>query len=149
MKAERAERSREAREYLLTYRTMKREAADVEQRMTQLRLKYALPKAIQYSNMPSSHDHNKDLSDYMAAFEDLENRLIRKYTECIGKEVDIYTKIDKMTDQLEREVLKYRYIDLTPENKLRSWKSVAAKMNYDVSTVVRIHGRALLNFPLD
>lgn len=146
---EAAERSREAREYLLEYRSAKREAADMELRLTQLRLKYALPKAIQYSTMPSAHDHNRDLSDYMAAFEELEDYLIKKHTNCIGKEVDIYMRLDMMEDELEREVLKFRYIDLTPENKLRSWKSVANKMNYDISTVVRIHGRALLNFPLD
>ena len=99
---EAAERSREAREYLLEYRSAKREAADMELRLTQLRLKYALPKAIQYSTMPSAHDHNRDLSDYMAAFEELEDYLIKKHTNCIGKEVDIYMRLDMMEDELER-----------------------------------------------
>lgn len=137
-----------AKEYLLRYKWARREAADMELRITQLRLRYGAPSAINYSDMPKAHN-NSDLSDYAVELEQLTDYLIEKYQRCIGIEVDVYKRVDSMSDQLEREVLRLRYIDITPQGRLLDWKSIAARMHYDVSTVVRIHGQALKHFPLD
>jgi hypothetical protein len=130
-----------AKEYLLRYKWAKREAQDIELRITQLRLRYGAPSAINYSDMPKAHG-SSDLSDYMVQLERLTDYLFEKYQKCIGIETDIYMRLDEMTDQTEREVLRYRYIDgLT-------WEQIGERMSYSRRNITRIHGRALQHFPL-
>lgn len=132
-----------AKEYLQRYRVAHREAEDIELRMAQLRLKYAAPSAIRYSDMPTAHDSNHDLSDYAARMDELEHMLIGKYDRCIGIEIDIHMRLDKMSDQTEREVLRYRYIDgLT-------WEQIAVKIPCGLRHVYRVHGNALQHFPME
>lgn len=140
-----------AKEYLLRYKWAKREADDVELRITQLRLRYGAPSAINYSDMPKGHNPH-DLSDYYVQLEQLENYLIEKYQKCMGIEIDIYQRIDRIEGkdaQREREVLRHRYIDITPQGKQMTWETIADVMHFDVSTITRVHGQALQHFPLD
>lgn len=129
-----------AKEYLLRYRTVKREIEDIDMRMAQLRLKYAAPSAIDYSDMPKAHNSEHDLSDYIAKMDELTDYLISKYTRLRGIEVDIYMRVDRMENQQERELLRYRYIDGM------TWADIAEKMNTSERNVYFIHGRALRNF---
>lgn len=131
-----------AKEYLQKYRIAYREAQDIELRMAQLRLKYAAPSAIRYSDMPTAHNSNRDLSDYAARMEELVNLLVAKYTKCMGIEIDIETRLDKMSEQTERLLLRYRYIDGM------TWSQVADKLQTGERNVYFIHGRALRNFPM-
>ena len=43
-----------AKEYLQQYKSVQREIDDLDYRMAQLRLKYAAPSAIEYSDMPKA-----------------------------------------------------------------------------------------------
>lgn len=137
-----------AKEYLQRYRDAYREAADIELKITQLRLKFGMPSAINYTDMPKSHD-NSDLSDYMAQLEKLTNFLFKKYEKCLGICADIELRLDKMDNQLEREVLRHRYTYLTDEGKLTPWEDVADKVGYSRRTVERAHGNALQHFPME
>lgn len=132
-----------AKEILMRYSKAKREAKDIEIRLTELRLKYAYPSAIKYSDMPTAHDSNHDLSEYAAKLDELEQMLIDKYSQCMGIEVDTYKRIDLMDNQNERELLRYRYIDGM------TWDQIAISMGFDVRHIYRIHGYALQHFPLD
>ena len=69
--------------------------------------------------------------------------MINKYTRLQGIEVEIYKRIDRMQDQTEREILRYRYIDGL------NWEQISTRLNYSKRNVTRIHGRALRHFPLD
>ncbi len=60
-----------AKEYLLQYQHIQREIEDIDRRMAQVRLKYAAPSAINYSDMPKAHNSNHDLSDYVAKMDEL------------------------------------------------------------------------------
>lgn len=131
-----------AKEYLQRYRAAKKEAEDVELRITQLRLRYAAPSAIEYSDMPRAHDSEHDLSDYMAKMDELTSYLVEKYKRCMGIEVDIYQRLDNMDRQEEREVLRYRYIDGM------TWEQIAQRTGYVLRHIYRLHGSALQNFPL-
>lgn len=132
-----------AKEYLLQYRVVQREIEDLDYRMAQLRLKYAAPSAINYSDMPKAHNSNHDLSDYVAKMDEMTDYMISKYTRLRGVEVDIYLRLDRMENQDERELLRYRYIDgLT-------WVQIADRLNTVERNVYFIHGRALRNFPMD
>lgn len=132
-----------AKEYLLQYRTVQREIEDLDYRMAQLRLKYAAPSAINYSDMPKAHNSEHDLSDYVAKMDEMTDYMISKYTRLRGVEVDIYLRLDRMENQDERELLRYRYIDgLT-------WVQIADRLHTVERNVYFIHGRALRNFPMD
>lgn len=131
-----------AKEYLMRYKIAYREAQDTELRMAQLRLKYGAPQAIQYSDMPKAHSSEHDLSDYVAKMDELTDWLIAKYTRCMDIEADILERLDMMEKQEEREVLRMRYIDGY------RWDEIADKLHYTYRHVTRLHGTALLNFPL-
>ena len=141
-----------AKEYLQRYQTAYREAQDTEQRITQLRLKYAAPAAIEYSDMPKAHNSKHDLSDYIVKMDELTDHLISKYTRCMAIEADILERLDmmeKQNDRLdriqiqkEREVLRMRYIDDL------DWDEIADKLHYTYRHVTRLHGTALLHFPM-
>jgi hypothetical protein len=132
-----------AKEYLLQYQHIQREIEDIDRRMAQVRLKYAAPSAINYSDMPKARNSNHDLSDYVAKMDELTDYMISKYTRLRGIEIDIYMRVDRMENQQERELLRYRYIDGM------TWTQVADAMLTTERNVYFIHGRALQHFPMD
>ncbi len=138
-----------AKEYLLRYKSAYREAQDIELKITQLRLKYAAPSAIRYSDMPTAHDSNHDLSEYAARLDDLERLLIGKYTHCIRIEEDIERRIASMENEEERQVLRYRYTNINDKGRLMTWEEIAERIHYTRMSVTRMHGRALAHFPMD
>ena len=141
-----------AREYLTRYRDAVRESREIELKITQLRIRYGAPGAINYSDMPKAHN-NSDLSDYMEKLEELTNLLFRKYEKCLGIMVDIETRLDRLeagpNTQIEREVLRHRYTDITEQGRFASWESVGAAVGFSRRTVERVHGSALQHFPMD
>ena len=131
-----------AKEYLKRYSVVQREIKDLDYRMAQLRLKYAAPSAINYSDMPKAHNTEHDLSDYVAKMDEMTDYMISKYTRLRGVEVDIYMRLDRMENQDERELLRYRYIDGM------TWAQIADRLHTVERNVYFIHGRALRNFPM-
>jgi hypothetical protein len=131
-----------AKEYLSRYKSAYREAKDIELRMARLRLKYSSPAAIEYSDMPKAHDSEHDLSDYASQMDGLISLLIAQYSKCMGIETDILSRIDAMQNWEEKELLRYRYVDGL------SWDSIIERMPFAPRTVYRIHGSALMNFPM-
>ena len=141
-----------AKEYLTRYRDAVRESREIELKITQLSLRYKAPGAISYSDMPKAHN-NSDLSDYMAKMETLTDLLFAKYEKCLGIMVDIEMRLDRLdagpNTQIEREVLRHRYTDITEQGRLASWESVGAAVGFSRRTVERVHGSALQHFPMD
>lgn len=143
-----------SKEMLLRYRDARREAQEMELKITQLRLKYAAPSAIKYSDMPSSHDSNHDLSDYAVKLEKLTDMMVERYKRCIGIEIDIEMRLDRMAPehpqgQIFREILRHRYLTITDKGQLNPWEEVAAQVGYSDRRVKSLHGIALLYFPTD
>jgi len=132
-----------AKEYLQQYRHIQREIEDIDRRMAQIRLKYAAPSAINYSDMPKAHNSEHDLSDYIVKMDELTDYMISKYTRLRGIEVDIYMRVDRMENQRERELLRFRYIDGM------TWTEIADALDTTERNVYFIHGRALRHFPMD
>ena len=132
-----------AKEYLHQYRNIQREIEDIDRRMAQIRLKYAAPSAINYSDMPKAHNSEHDLSDYIVKMDELTDYMISKYTRLRGIEVDIYMRVDRMENEKEREHLRYRYIDGM------TWTEIADALDTTERNVYFIHGRALRHFPMD
>lgn len=130
------------KEYLRQYLTAYNEAQRIGSDIARLRIRYAYPSAIQYSDMPKAHNTEHDLSDYAAKVQLLEQDLNRKMNECIRVEVEIRQSIDQLPDDRERELLRLRYIDGM------TWEAIAVVMGYALRHVHRIHGNALHNMSL-
>lgn len=96
--------------WLKQYKHIQREIKDIEIRITQLRLKYAAPSAISYSDMPKAHNTEHDLSDYVSKLEEYEQLLIKKHTDCLGLSVQYIKAFDSL-DREEAYVLKRMYMD--------------------------------------
>lgn len=141
-----------AREYLTRYRDAVRESREIELKITQLRLRYGAPSAINYSDMPKAHN-NSDLSDYMEKLEELTELLYAKYERCLGIMVDIEMRLDRMTGykdaQIDREILRHRYTNITDKGRYCPWELVADAVGYSVRQVKTKHGSALQHFPMD
>ena len=141
-----------AKECLTRYRDAVRESREIELKITQLRLRYGAPSAINYSDMPKAHN-NSDLSDYAEKLDELTTLLYGKYEKCLGIMVDVEMRLDRMdagpNTQIEREVLRHRYTDITDQGRLASWDSVSAAVGYSRRQVERFHGSALQHFPTD
>lgn len=141
-----------AKECLTRYRDAVRESREIELKITQLRLRYGAPGAINYSDMPKAHN-NSDLSDYVEKLDELTTLLYGKYEKCLGIMVDVEMRLDRMdagpNTQIEREVLRHRYTDITDQGRLASWDSVSAAVGYSRRQVERFHGSALQHFPTD
>ena len=131
-----------AKQYLSQYHMIQREIADIDRRMARLRLKYAAPSAIDYSDMPTAHNSTHDLSDYIAKMDELTDYMISKYTRLRGIEIDILMRLDRMEDQTEREVLRCRYVDGM------TWNKIADRIGTVERNIYFIHGRALSHFPM-
>lgn len=139
-----------AKEYLIRYRDAVRESREIELKITQLRLRYGAPSAINYNDMPKAHNSEHDLSDYMEKLEELTEKLYGKYEKCLGTMIDIEMRLDQMEGpnaQLEREILRHRYTDITEDGRLSPWENVADAVHYSERTVKRAHGTALQHFP--
>lgn len=130
------------KEYLRQYLTAYNEAQRIGSDIARLRIRYAYPSAIQYSDMPKGSGSERDLSDYMVKVEELQEQLNRKLDECIRIEIQIRTDIDRMEDDRERDLLRLRYIDGM------TWEMIAERMGCAVRHVHRIHGRALAHMSL-
>lgn len=122
--------------YLERYKYAKREAEDLEERISNLRSKYGSAAAIRYSDMPKAHN-NSDLSDFMAQLEEYESKLFIKYEKLLGIEVDIYMTLDRLQDDDERFVLRAYYIDGM------QWDQIALKVPCAERTVYDIRLRSL------
>lgn len=126
---------REVKFWLQQYRHIQREIRDIELRITQLRLKYGAPSAINYSDMPKGNG-NTDLSDYMSKLEEYEQLLISRHTACLGLSVQ-YMQAMEYLESDEAHVIKRRYMDSA------SWIQIAGEIPCAERTVYYIHGRAL------
>lgn len=127
---------KETKAWLQRYKHLQTEIRDIELRLTQLRLQYGAPSAINYSDMPKAHNP-RDLSDFYVRLEQFEDLLIEKHTAAIGVTVQIYQAIDKLDDAEERRVLRRKYLDNA------RWQDIAEEIPCSERTVFYIHGRAL------
>ena len=65
-------------EYLQRYLDARNEALEIEYRIEALVKQYAMPSAIEYSDMPKAQNTEHDLSDYIVKLEELTQELHKK-----------------------------------------------------------------------
>lgn len=139
-----------AKEFFKAYWAEKKEADAMERRLKELRRKKESLQAVRHRETPAGHDR-KDLSDPIAAIDELTEMYMRKVSAYMGKEAWILDKLEEMDDADERTVLILRYNVEGKGNGNRpmSWYDIAEQMHYSKRKVQYIHGDALQHFPME
>ena len=132
------ESNEEKKKYLNGYHCSKRREQRLIQQIADLRSQKMNP-SLQMDGMPKGNKHS-DLSEYAAKLDALIRKLEQEREESVKQYEEIHTQIHKMQDEMERDVLIRRYL------MGETWEQIAAEMNYNYRSVLKIHGRALKNF---
>lgn len=128
------------KEYLMRYRDALRAEKQIEEESTQLRLDTMMP-AVVNDGMPHGSGIG-DLSGYAAQVDELLQDLKEQMEKRIQIRREITQKIEKMPNETEKMVLRYRYIHLL------KWEEIAVKMCYSWKGIHKVHGRALQHFKM-
>lgn len=129
------------KEYLMRYRDAVRSEKQIEEEITRLRLDTMMP-AVVNDGMPHGSGGCGDLSGYAAAMDRLMDDLKEQLEKRIAIRREITQKIEKMPNETEKMVLRYRYIHLL------KWEEIAVKMCYSWKGIHKVHGRALQHFKM-
>ena len=111
-----------------------------ELKIKEMRLNRLCPSVIN-DGMPHASSQN-DLSSYAALLEQEETRYMKYRYQRIKKCKEITDRIERLSDEDEKDVLMYRYI------KLMKWEDICVKMGFSWKWVHKIHSRALNNFEI-
>lgn len=128
------------KEYLMRYRDALRAEKQIEEEITQLRLDTMMP-AVVNDGMPHGSGIG-DLSGYAAQVDEPLQDLKEQMEKRIQIRREITQKIEKMPNETEKMVLRYRYIHLL------KWEEIAVKMCYSWKGIHKVHGRALQHFKM-
>lgn len=128
------------KEYLNGYKYAKRREKRILEQIQQLRLDAMFP-CLQGDGMPRGSSQS-DLSDYMEKYEDLMEELKKERLTALEEMQEIRSRIGKLKDEDEKEVLERRYI------LMKSWDAISEAIGVSRKTATRIHGRALKNFEI-
>jgi DNA-directed RNA polymerase specialized sigma subunit len=129
------------KQYLQSYIMTVRRESELNDEIMMILLDHALPKAISYGEK-SGAGPRFDLSDVAAKVDELQRDLFHAHTQCIERRRDITLRIESMSSETEKLLLHLRYI------RGFTFDEVADKMQYSRRHVIRLHGNALLHFPL-
>ncbi len=128
------------KEYLKGYEKAVRQMKRSELKIKEMRLNRLCPSVIN-DGMPHASSQN-DLSSYAALLEQEETRYMKYRYQRIKKCKEITDRIERLSDEDEKDVLMYRYI------KLMKWEDICVKMGFSWKWVHKIHSRALNNFEI-
>lgn len=131
----------EKKEYLRSYRRVKKEALVLEEAIEELRSNRISPSMRRPDGMPKGNG-DSDLSAYAARLDELERELQAKKWEAIDRYHQVCADILAVPGETERQLLQYRYINGY------TWEQIAVKMICSYRHVLRLHGKALKNFKM-
>lgn len=127
----------EKKRYLQQYRKCELAQKQIEEEIERVRLSF-LP-SVKLSDMPHAHEM-RDLSNYIVSTEDLFIKLWAAVDRKRELHEAIDASIERMSDEGEKAVLRYRYIMGC------KWEEIAEKMHYSERRVHYLHGSALVHF---
>ena len=131
-------KNEEKKEYLLSYKQYKLQAKRLQEQLNELRLGKMFPGLI-LSDMPSAHSQ-KDLSDYMAKYDELERKIIKAKKQAIERYSEVQMQIEQMENENEKTVLTLRYL------RNYKWEKICIELDYSWRQVHYIHSKALEHF---
>ena len=128
------------KEYLKSYLPLVKAAKRLEEELEELRASKMFP-SMGCDGMPHGSGGG-DMSDYIIKLDAVMSRLIKARYARIERYSDIFTDIERMEDEQEKEVLSYRYL------KGYNWEKICDLTGYSWKQMHRIHARALKNFKI-
>lgn len=128
------------KEYLGNYRNLTRQITRLENQIKELRWDKMCP-IVTYDDMPKGSNQS-DLSDYVARLDELQTECIKLRKEKLEVCQEIRGKIESMENEVEKDVLQYRYIEML------KWEAICIAIGYSWKQTHRIHARALSNFKM-
>lgn len=129
------------KEFLRSYQRAKQAVSRLEAEQDELRLSQLYPRAIRYDGVPGGKSE-RDLSDYMSAYDEAEREIIKAKYEKMKVFQQVRNCIEAMEDETEKDILEMKY--------LRDWsfERIAVKLGYTYRHTIRLHGEALKHFKM-
>ncbi len=128
----------EKKEYLKSYQKAVRRENDILEEIQQLRAEKMFP-ALHMEGAPGAAGPS-DLSAYVVKIDELIERLKNERLRKILLREEIERDINRLKDEGEKAVLRYRYIQGL------KWEEVAERAGYSWKGVHNVHSRALNHF---
>lgn len=125
------------KEELKSYKALKREQEQIEEKLWELEATIGDPKTAKMDGMPhGSPSGGSGLENVVARYIELKERYEAKRAEILAKQLAIETAIESL-DPDERRMMRYRYIDGM------KWEEVCVAMPYSWNQAHLIHRRVL------
>lgn len=100
----------------------------------------AMKRTTSLTGMPGAKRTESSVEYFGCKLVDLTREIDRTVDEYVDLTRKIEREIDALTDDRHRDLLKWRYINAWP------WERIAEEMHYDKRQVYRLHGDALQEF---
>lgn len=132
----------EKKKYLDRYRRARSSAKELENRLAMLQIDAMVPGQRAADAMPHGSGGDRDLSDYVAKYDEYVTSLIRKRQAAQSVMIEVSSAIEALEIEEEKQVLLYRYI------YLMRWDEIAEAMHIALRTAFYWHGQALAHFKI-
>ncbi len=134
------EENEKKKEYLMQYQRALRREQDILEEIQRLRADKLFPSIVT-DGLPGTGNY-ADISEYIAILDEQIEKLKQERLEKAKAYTRIREQIIAMVNEVERDVLWYRYI------KGMQWKEIAKRMEYSEKHIFKMHGKALKNFKM-
>lgn len=126
------------KERLRQYRELKKEKAQIEEKLEELEGVMYAPRGTSYEEKIREKHKTGSITEVLhEQHEALEKLYNDKLVELNALLLEIETAIESLTDSTERRVMRMHYIDGL------KWEAVAVAIGYEWAQTHRIHARAL------
>lgn len=132
----------EKKKYLDRYRRARSSAKELERRLAMLQIDAMVPGQRAADAMPHGSGGDRDLSDYVAKYDEYVTALIRRKQAEQSVMIEVSSAIEALEIEEEKQVLLYRYIHLM------RWEEIADAMHIALRTAFYWHGQALAHFKI-
>lgn len=132
----------EKKKYLDRYRRARSSAKELESRLAMLQIDAMVPGQRAADAMPHGSGGDRDLSDYVAKYDEYVTALIRRKQAEQSVMIEVSSAIEALEVEEEKQVLLYRYIHLM------RWDEIAEAMHIALRTAFYWHGQALAHFKI-
>lgn len=132
----------EAKEFLRSIRSEQLEIVHLKNLMSEAEMGVMMPKAIQYDKDRVQVSPEDRYSLMCAKIADYQMEIGQSIVTLYEKRLKAEQMIKKLSDESEREVLRWYYLT-SEDGYLLTWGQVAMRMNYSERQIKRLHGEAL------
>lgn len=129
------------KEYLNQYKKACCKLKSLGEQLQALRESKANVQAMVIDDMPRG-TNKSDLSDYMVKVDKLLTKIEKTKKECLDTKLDIESRIADIEDGIECDILRKRYIEFKP------WEKICVEVGFSWKQTHRLHSNALKNFKM-